>query len=198
MSAKIETVTEMSLLKFPKNPYTFDTWMLRLCAHLDARGLWEAVLGKDKTEKAAQNAVKAYLIILQLLPDRQVRQIANVKQGDAEALMKRLDSIYGLNCSTESKIAMYDKLKNLTKEKHENIHDMIARIDELIANLTRIGETVSDTQRLTYVLSALETDDAWKDDVKLIKKMSHDAAWNSEKLNKYLISEEHMIMNENS
>lgn len=113
-----------------------------------------------------------------------------IERGNAGALWLKLEESFGLSKSTETIVAMLDQLKYIKKLKNETIEIFISRVDQLVSDLKREGEEISDQQRKYYVLCGLEGLDEWNLDVSVLRKDGHDKAWSLSKFDQYPISAE--------
>ena len=134
--------------------------------------------------------MQAYGMLLKTLNKKQLQLVKQIEPGNAAEVWAKLESVYGTVASTASRVAMLDELKYLSIGKKESIEDLIARADQLLANLKHVGESISLAQRKYYILEALSSSDDWAFDVKFIRKVYKNDEWDADEFDQHLISEE--------
>ena len=201
-SSSSSSSSDHGIPKFPDNTkvdYVYWRMMMRAC--LAGRGLWFGVVvtsdvetGKTDNDSSSstksttsislnEKSWKAYYILLQSFTKKQLTIINSIEEGNAAEVWKKIESVYGVVRSTESKMSKFDQLKMIKKMKNESIEDFIAKIDTIIGELKSMGENVSPTMKKYYIIEGLKGLEEWEMDVKIIKKLDVDGQWDNEKFN---------------
>lgn len=182
--------------KFPiHNRSEYASWKKRMELYLRMRGLYTYIDEKATTTKAEikstssssdsstssssssstpstspnnerDRAAVCYILISSLSLNQQI-MLQNI--DDCMEMWKKLNSIYGVHNSIDNKMSLFDKLKNITKQKNEQMEHYISRIDKLIYELKSLGVTTDNDQRKWYIYDGLHKLDEYRGCIEAMK-----------------------------
>ena len=160
----------VNYLKFNGN--YFAEWRTKMEEYLDDKDLLDvvekAVPGIDSegkiedfkernTETLIKKSKKAYSILIGALNNEQVQLVMHVKRPNAHRVWKILVGKHERKTQT-NKIMLRRQLHGMKMKNDEKPDMYIARVNHVVQLLTSIGETVTDNEKMSVILTGLPDD----------------------------------------
>ena len=144
---KFEVVAPMPLTQLSEMNYRH--WAMRMEVHLDAQGLWEAVLGTDANRQMDRIALSA---MLAAIPESSGVQLDIKKTAKVNWEIIRSFHV-GIDHLAQSRAqGLRREFKNLSMKKTDKVTEFTDKFSQIVFELRQLGERVDDKEAVKKLL----------------------------------------------
>ena len=141
MVKKFEVVAPMPLTQLSATNYHY--WAMRMEVHLDAQGLWEAILGTDTNRQKDRLALSAMLAAIPEHSSVQVdiKKIAKVNREIIQSFHVGIDRL-----AQSIAQGLRREFENLSMKKTDKVSEFTEKFSRIVFELRQLGERVDDKE----------------------------------------------------
>ena len=147
---KFEVVAPTPLTQLSVTNYHH--WAMRMEVHLDAQGLWEAVLGTDTNRQKDRLALSA---MLAAIPESSGVQLDIKKTAKVNWEIIRSFHV-GIDRLAQSRAqGLRREFENLSMKKTEKVSDFTDKFSQIVFELRQLGERIDDNEAVKKLLRSM-------------------------------------------
>ena len=144
---KFEVVTPTHLTQLSATNYRH--WAMRMEVHLDAQGLWEAVLGTDTNRQKDRLALST---MLAAIPESSSVQLDIKKTAKVNWEIIRSFHV-GIDRLAQSRAqGLRREFENLSMKKTDKVSEFTNKFSQIVFELRQLGERVDDKEAVKKLL----------------------------------------------
>ena len=147
---KLEVVAPTPLTQLSATNYRH--WAMRMEVHLDAQGLWEAVLGTDTNRQKDRLALSA---MLAAIPESSGVQLDIKKSAKLNWEIIRSFHV-GIDRLAQSRAqGLRREFENLSMRKTDKVSEFTDKFSRIVFELRQLGERVEDKEAVKKLLRSM-------------------------------------------
>ena len=150
VAKKLEVVAPTPLTQLTATNYRH--WAMRMEVHLDAQGLWEAVLGTDTNRQKDRLALSA---MLAAIPESSGVQLDIKKTAKVNWEIIRSFHV-GIDRLAQSRAqGLRREFENLSMKKTDKVSEFTDKFSRIVFELRQLGERVDDKEAVKKLLQSM-------------------------------------------
>jgi len=135
----------------------YGTWMMKLEAYLEAKGLWDEVMkeppDKEDLKKDWMKKNKEVLSIIILTVSTDI--LPSIKgEKNAKSVWDKLKERYE-GIAEERVIDLVFDLNTIKKRSNESIDGYLSRFESLVQEISQLGKQLTDREQIRYIIEGL-------------------------------------------